>query len=99
MIEISAPRLPDSVAVSEQDAEVEVGFDAALNGKLLFPSLPRLLQGQRVPSRAEQVREHRMTRLVRLRGISVRGISVRARSVAAALRRVQRLGHLPGQSR
>ena len=59
MIEISAPRLPDSVAVSEQDAEVEVGFDAALNGKLLFPSLPRLLQGQRVPSRAEQVREHR----------------------------------------
>ena len=59
MIEISAPRLPDSVAVSEQDAEVEVGFDAALNGKLLFPSLPRLLQGQRVPSRAEQVREYR----------------------------------------
>lgn len=59
MIEISAPRLPDSVAVSEQDAEVDVGFDAALNGKLLFPSLPRLLQGQRVPSRAEQVREYR----------------------------------------
>ena len=59
MIEISAPRLPDSVAVSEQDAEVEVGFDAALNGKLLFPPLPRLLQGQRVPSRAEQVREFR----------------------------------------
>ena len=40
MIELGAPRLPDNVAVSEQDAEVEVGFDAALNGKLLFPSLP-----------------------------------------------------------
>ena len=36
---------------------MEVGFDAALNGKLLLPSLPRLLQGQRVPSRKEQIRE------------------------------------------
>ena len=59
MIELGAPRLPDNVAVSEQDAEVEVGFDAALNGKLLFPSLPRLLQGQRVPPKAEQIREFR----------------------------------------
>ena len=59
MIELGAPRLPDSLAVNEQDAEVEVGFDAALNGKLLFPPLPRLLQGQRVPSREEQVREFR----------------------------------------
>ena len=59
MIELAAPRLPDSVAVSEQDAEVEVGFDAALSGKLLFPPVPRLLQGQRVPSRVEQIRELR----------------------------------------
>ena len=59
MIELAAPRLPDSVAVSDQDAEVEVGFDAALSGKLLFPPVPRLLQGQRVPSRAEQIRELR----------------------------------------
>ena len=59
MIELAAPRLPDSVAVREQDAEVEVGFDAALSGKLLFPPVPRLLQGQRVPSRAEQIRELR----------------------------------------
>ena len=58
-IELGAPRLPDSVAVSAQDAEVEIGFDAALNGKLLFPSLPRLLQGQSVPPRAEQIREFR----------------------------------------
>ena len=59
MIELGAAQLPDSLAVSEQDTEVEVGFDAALNGKLLFPSLPRLLQGQRVPSREEQIREFR----------------------------------------
>ena len=59
MIELGAPRLPDNVAVSEQNAEVEVGFDAALSGKLLFPSLPRLLRGQRVPPRAEQIREFR----------------------------------------
>ena len=57
MIEFGANQLPDSLAVSEQDTEVEVGFDAALNGKLLLPSLPRLLQGQRVPSRKEQIRE------------------------------------------
>ncbi len=57
MIELGAAQSPDSLAVSEQDTEVEVGFDAALNGKLLFPSLPRLLQGQRVPSREEQIRE------------------------------------------
>ena len=57
MIELGAAQLPDSLAVSEQDTEVEVGFDTALNGKLLFPSLPRLLQGQRVPSREEQIRE------------------------------------------
>ena len=57
MIELDAPRLPDGVAVREQNAEVEIGFDAALNGKLLFPSVPRLLQGQRVWSRAEQIRE------------------------------------------
>ena len=59
MIELGAPRLPDSLAVREQDAEVEIGFDAALNGKLLFPSLPKLLQGRRVPSRKEQIREFR----------------------------------------
>ena len=59
MIELGAPRLPDSLAVSEKDTEVEVGFDAVLNGKLPFPSLPRLLQGQRVPSRKEQSRELR----------------------------------------
>ena len=60
MIELSAPRSPDSLAaVSEQDAEVEVGFDAALNGKLLFPPFPRLLQGQRVPPREDQIREFR----------------------------------------
>ena len=59
MIELGVPRLPDNLAVREQDAEVEVGFDAALNGKLLFPSLPRLLQGRRVPSREEQIREFR----------------------------------------
>lgn len=59
MIELGAPRLPDSLAVSEQHTEVEVGFDATLNGKMLFPSLPRLLQGQRVPSREEQIREFR----------------------------------------
>ena len=59
MIELAAPRLPDSMVVSEQDAEVEIGFDAALSGKLLFPPVPRLLQGQRVPSRAEQIRELR----------------------------------------
>lgn len=59
MIELGAPRLPDSLAVREQDAEVEIGFDTALNGKLLFPSLPRLLQGRRVPSREEQIREFR----------------------------------------
>lgn len=59
MIELDAPRLPDGVAVREQDTEVEIGFDAALSGKLLFPSVPRLLQGQRVPSRAEQIRELR----------------------------------------
>ena len=57
MIELGAAQFPDSLAVSEQDTEVEIGFDAALNGKLLFPSLPRLLQGQRVPSREEQIRE------------------------------------------
>ena len=51
--------MPDSLAVSEKDTEVEVGFDAVLNGKLPFPSLPRLLQGQRVPSRKEQSRELR----------------------------------------
>ena len=59
MIELGAPRLPDSLAVREQDAEVEIGFDTALNGKLLFPSLPKLLQGRRVPSRKEQIREFR----------------------------------------
>ena len=59
MIELGAPRLPDSLAVREQDAEVEIGFDTALNGKLLFPSLPRLLQGRRVPSRKEQIWEFR----------------------------------------
>ena len=68
MIELAAPRLPDSVAVSEQDAEVEVGFDAALSGKLLFPPVPRLLQGQRVPSRAEQIREIRRTDSFALEG-------------------------------
>lgn len=59
MIELDAPRLPDGVAVREQDTEVEIGFDAALSGKLLFPSVPRLLQGQRVRSRAEQIQELR----------------------------------------
>ena len=59
MIELGAPRLPDSLAVREQNAEVEIGFDTALNGKLLFPSLPKLLQGRRVPSREEQSREFR----------------------------------------
>ena len=59
MIELDAPRLPDGVAVREQDTEVEIGFDAALSGKLLFPSVPRLLQGQRVRSRAEQTRQLR----------------------------------------
>ena len=59
MIELDAPRLPDGVVVREQNAEVEIGFDAALNGKLLFPPVPRLLQGQRVQSRAEQIQEFR----------------------------------------
>ena len=59
MIEPRAPRYSDSVVVSEQDVEVEVGFDATLNGKLLFPSLPRLLQGQPVESKSEQIRSIR----------------------------------------
>ena len=59
MIELGAPRLPDSLAVREQNAEVEIGFDTTLNGKLRFPSLPKLLQGRRVPSRKEQIREFR----------------------------------------
>ena len=61
MIEFGAPRLPDSVAVTEQNTEVEVGFDAGLNGKLLFPSMPQLLQGQRVPSKAQQITTFRKT--------------------------------------
>ncbi len=59
MIDLRAPQLPDSVAVSEQDVEVEVGFDATLNGTLLLPSLPWLLQGKPVQFKVEQIRSLR----------------------------------------
>ena len=69
MIRVETTGLPDKVAVRQENAEVEIGIGAAPSGKLVFAPLPKLLEGEVVPRRAEQVSEYNKSSLFENEGI------------------------------
>ena len=69
MIRVETTALPDKVVIRQEDAEVEIGIEAAPSGKLIFPSVPQLLDGQIVPKRAEQLSTYNRSSLFQDEGI------------------------------
>jgi len=57
MINTSPTPQAVKLAVREQNAEVEIGSEAEPSSRVIFPPVPQLLRGQRIPSRTEQVKK------------------------------------------
>lgn len=56
MLNTSSTAQADELAVRNQETEVEIGNEVVPSGRIVFPPVPQLLKGQRVPSRAEPVK-------------------------------------------